>query len=55
MFNVMDYIKSAVRVMTVITKPKMHEFKQIAKITCAGMIFIGVIGYIISYIAVALS
>lgn len=41
--------------MNVITRPEPHEFKQIAKITGAGMIFIGLVGYIISYIAYILS
>ena len=50
-----NFIKNAVRVMTVITKPKTFEFKQIAKITGAGILFIGILGYIISYIAHILS
>lgn len=55
MFGFREFLKNAMRVMTVITKPKTHEFKQIAKITGLGMLLIGIVGYVISYIAYILS
>jgi len=50
MFDVIDWIKHARRVMNVATRPRQKEFEKIVKTTGLGIILIGLIGVIISAI-----
>ena len=45
-----NFIKRAMRVLTVSHHPRSEEFNMTAKVTGLGMILIGVIGYIITLI-----
>jgi len=50
MFDIGGWIKQAMRVMNVATLPREKEFNRIIKITGIGMIAVGLIGVIISFI-----
>lgn len=44
--GISDFIKNAIRVLKLTTKPKWDEFSFVAKVTGLGIILIGFIGYI---------
>ncbi len=46
----LEIIKKSLRILTIARKPDSDEFSQIAKITGAGIVAIGVIGLVISFI-----
>jgi len=50
MFNVAEEIRKLVRVMQVASRPRMRDFERMAMVTGAGIIVMGVIGLIISFI-----
>jgi protein transport protein SEC61 subunit gamma-like protein len=50
MFNIAQYIRECIRVLTVASRPRRKEFEKIVKITGLGIILIGLIGVIISFL-----
>ena len=50
MFDIAGWIKQAMRVMNVATRPRQKEFERIIKITGIGMIAVGLIGVILSFV-----
>lgn len=50
MFDLRQYIRECVRVLTVASRPRRKEFEKIVKITGAGIILIGLIGVILSFL-----
>ena len=50
MFDIGGWIKQAMRVMNVATLPREKEFNRIIKITGIGMIAVGLIGVILSFV-----
>ena len=57
--NVVEEVKGFVtqsqRVIAITHKPRMHEFRQMALTTAIGMALIGLIGFVITMIAIFLS
>jgi len=49
-FAIKDFISHSARVLAVATKPRRSEYEKIAKITAAGMVVIGIVGIVISYV-----
>ncbi|VVB58991.1 Protein translocase subunit SecE [Candidatus Anstonella stagnisolia] len=49
-FTIRDFISRSARVLAVATKPRRSEYEKIAKITAAGMVVVGVVGIIISFV-----
>ena len=50
MFDIGGWIKQAMRVMNVATLPRQKEFDRIIKITGIGMIAVGLVGVILSFV-----
>ena len=50
MFDVIGFIKQSIRVMNVATRPRQKEFEKIVKITGIGMIIVGLVGVILSFV-----
>ena len=50
MFDIGGWIKQAMRVMNVATLPREKEFNRIIKITGIGMVAVGLIGVILSFL-----
>ncbi len=50
MFNVVNYVKECRRVMNVASRPRRRDFKQIVKITGLGIVLIGLIGVVLSFL-----
>ena len=50
MFDIRGFVNQCVRVMNVATRPRQKEFEKILKVTMLGMILIGLIGVIISFL-----
>ena len=50
MFDIAGWIKQSIRVMNVATRPRQKEFDKIVKITGIGMIIVGLVGVILSFI-----
>ncbi|MFA5929514.1 MAG: protein translocase SEC61 complex subunit gamma [Candidatus Micrarchaeia archaeon] len=50
MFDIGGWIKQAMRVMNVATRPRQKEFERIIKITGIGMVAVGLIGVILSFV-----
>ncbi len=48
-------LTSYVRVLKMATTPTAEEFKQVAKIAGAGIVFVGIIGFIIGGIMLVLT
>ena len=46
------YIKECRRVLKVTKKPSNHEFRTIVKVSAAGMLLIGFIGFLVQMIRV---
>ncbi len=44
------FVRNAVRVMRLMTKPKKQEFLAVAKVTGLGIVIIGLIGFVIESI-----
>lgn len=49
-FDIRGFIGQSVRVMNVATRPRQKDFEKILKVTMAGMIVIGLIGVVISFL-----
>ncbi|MFA6907753.1 MAG: protein translocase SEC61 complex subunit gamma [Candidatus Micrarchaeia archaeon] len=50
MFDVVGWLRQAMRVMNVATRPRQKEFERIIKITGIGMVAVGLIGVILSFV-----
>ena len=50
MFDVVGFVKQSMRVMNVATLPRKKEFDKIVKITGIGMIIVGLVGVILSFL-----
>ena len=50
MFDILRYLRQCVRVMNVASRPRQKEFEKVVQITGLGIILIGLIGVIISFI-----
>ena len=50
MFDIAGWIKQSIRVMNVATRPRQNEFERIIKVTGIGMIAVGLIGVILSFV-----
>ena len=53
-YELHEFIRHSKRILHVTHKPNNKEFKQMSMITAIGMIIIGVIGFVISLIAILL-
>ena len=52
--NTKSFFTEAVRVMRVTKKPNMENFKMIVKVSALGMVVIGFIGFLISFVGTLL-
>ncbi|MCX8197588.1 MAG: protein translocase SEC61 complex subunit gamma [Candidatus Micrarchaeota archaeon] len=50
MLDVLHYARECIRVLNVASRPRKREFEKIVKITLLGIILIGLIGVLISFI-----
>ena len=50
MYDIGGWIKQSIRVMNVATRPRQKEFERIIKITGIGMVAVGLIGVILSFL-----
>ena len=50
MFDIRQYIRECIRVLTVASRPRRKEFEKIVNITGLGIILVGLIGVILSFI-----
>ena len=50
MFDIRGYIKESMRVLNVASRPRRKEFEQIVKITGLGIVIVGLIGVILSFL-----
>jgi len=50
MFDILGFVKQSVRVMNVATRPRQKDFEKIVKITGIGMVAVGLIGVILSFV-----
>jgi len=50
MFDIKGFINQSVRVLNVASRPRQKEFEKIVKVTAAGVIVVGVIGVVLSFI-----
>ena len=50
MYDIGGWVKQAMRVMNVATLPRQKEFDRIIKVTGIGMIAVGLVGVILSFI-----
>ena len=50
MFDIKGFINQSRRVMNVATLPRQKEFEKIVKITAIGIILVGLIGVVLSFL-----
>ncbi len=50
MFDIFNYMKECRRVMNVASRPRRKDFEKIVKITGLGIVLIGLIGVILSFL-----
>lgn len=50
MMNLAEEFRKLVRVMQVASRPRLRDFERMATVTGAGMVVMGIIGLIISFI-----
>ena len=50
MFDLFAYIRECRRVLNVASRPRRKEFEQIVKITGLGIVLIGLIGALLSFL-----
>lgn len=50
MFNVANYVRECIRVLNVASRPRRKDFEKIVKMTGIGIIIVGLIGVVISFI-----
>lgn len=48
--NIKEFFAKSVRVWHVLRKPTSKEFKDISKISALGILLLGIIGFVISFI-----
>jgi protein transport protein SEC61 subunit gamma and related proteins len=49
-FNFKDFAKKCARVWKILRKPSKEEFWMVAKVSAVGILAIGLIGFLISFI-----
>lgn len=50
MFDIRNYIRESIRVLNVASRPRKKEFEKIVLITGLGIILVGLIGVILSFL-----
>jgi protein translocase SEC61 complex gamma subunit len=50
MFNLMEEYRKYIRVLSVASRPRFSDFKRMAMVTAAGVIIMGILGLVISFI-----
>jgi protein translocase SEC61 complex gamma subunit len=50
MFDISGFVRQSMRVMAVSSRPRQKDYEKIVKITGAGIIIIGLIGALISFL-----
>ena len=50
MFSITNYVRECIRVLNVASRPRRKDFEKIVQITGLGIILIGLIGVIISFV-----
>jgi protein translocase SEC61 complex gamma subunit len=50
LFNILAYIRECRRVLNVASRPRRKEFEQIVKITGLGIVLVGIIGALLSFL-----
>ena len=50
MFDVVGFVRQSMRVMNVATRPRQKEFEKIVKITGIGMVIVGLVGVVLSFV-----
>ncbi|MFA6214258.1 MAG: protein translocase SEC61 complex subunit gamma [Candidatus Micrarchaeia archaeon] len=50
MYDVAGFVRQSIRVMNVATLPRKKEFDRIVKITGIGMVIVGLIGVMLSFL-----
>ena len=50
MFNLAEEIRKLVRVLQVASRPRLRDFERMALVTGAGIVVMGLIGLVISFI-----
>lgn len=50
MFNLFNYIRECRRVMNVASRPRRKDFEKIVKITGLGIVLVGLIGVVLSFL-----
>jgi len=50
MYDVAGFVRQSVRVMNVASRPRQKDFDKIVKITGIGMIIVGLIGMVLSFV-----
>lgn len=50
MFNLSEEIRKLSRVLQVASRPRLRDFERTAMVTGAGILFMGLVGLIISFI-----
>lgn len=48
--DIVGWIRQSMRVMNVATRPRQKEFERIIKVTGIGMIIVGLIGVVLSFL-----
>ena len=54
MFDIKGFINQSMRVMHVATRPRQKEFEKIVKVTMLGVIIVGMVGVVISFLLSAI-
>ena len=50
MFNLLNYVRECRRVMNVASRPRRKDFEKIVKITGLGIVLVGLIGVVLSFL-----
>lgn len=50
MFDIRGFANQSVRVLNVASRPRQKEFEKIVKVTAAGVIIVGIVGVVLSFI-----
>ncbi|MFA6327960.1 MAG: protein translocase SEC61 complex subunit gamma [Candidatus Micrarchaeia archaeon] len=48
--DIVGWVRQSMRVMNVATRPRQKEFERIIKVTGIGMIIVGLIGVVLSFL-----
>jgi protein translocase SEC61 complex gamma subunit len=55
MFNVRSFIAQCARVWRILKKPDMDSYKTTAKVASVGMLIIGLLGFVVSFLMTMLN